>query len=94
MKKEVELREYFENLKPISPDKEWSEKLLLRVKEERSGKQIYFRGSWVLLAIFVLLLVNLLAISKGWKDEISRNNSADLKRIATEYLITSNSSNY
>lgn len=94
MKKEVNLFEHFERLNSIEPSAEWNEKLLHRI-EETSTKKLDFSGSrWALYTIFLLLAINLLSFSKSWLNERSQLNAANMRNIASEYLITSNSSKF
>ncbi len=86
MKKEVNLFEQFERLNSIEPSAEWNERLLRRLDEKGSKKPVS-GGRWVLYAIFLLLAINLLTVSKSWLNERSQQNAANLRNIASEYLI-------
>ena len=94
MKKEVNLIEQFERLNSIEPSAEWNERLMLQLNGPGVNKRGYFGGQWVVYALFLLLAINLVSITTSWLNERSNQNALNMRSIATEYLISSNSSNF
>lgn len=94
MGKELNLYDHFEHLKSIEPSAEWSESLKLRLRGKSLVRHNSSGGRWVIYAIFLLLAINLLSYSRDWLEESAQRNALNMKSIASEYLITSNSSNY
>jgi hypothetical protein len=94
MKKEVNLLEQFDRLNSIEPSAEWNKHLLHRLDETSLIKPDFSGRRWIFVAIFLLLTINLVAFSKSWLNERSQLNAANMKNIASEYLITSNSSKF
>ena len=94
MKKEVNLIEHFDHLNSIEPSAEWNKKLIHRLDESRRKKQDFSGSRWVLYAIFLLLAFNLVSFSKSWLNERSQLEAANMRNIASDYLITSNSSKF
>lgn len=94
MGKEVNLLERFEQLPTIEPSVEWKEKLMLRLEESNMKKQDTSGSRWAIYFLFLLLMVNVIAYSRDWWKENSQMNTVSMRSIATEYLITSNSSKF
>ena len=94
MKNTIDLLERFEEMKSIEPSAEWNEKLLFRIslpgakQDKNSGNRL------VLLAIFLILAINVFSLSKSWLQERSLQNDSSLRVIASEYLISTNSSKF
>ena len=94
MKREKNLLEKFDQLPTLEPSEDWTKQLMLRVGEpgrsgrSRSGARLVF------LAILILVVVNMISYTKSWLNERSRQDAYNMKNIAAEYLITSNSSKY
>jgi hypothetical protein len=94
MKKEVDLFEQFDSLNAIEPSAEWNEHLMMRLNGPGTKKNDYSGSKWVLYAIFLLLAINMVSITTSWLNERSQQNALNMRSIATEYLISSNSSKF
>jgi hypothetical protein len=94
MKKEINLFEQFDRLNAIEPSAEWNERLQLRLNGPCTKKSYYSGGRWMLYTIFLLLAINLVSITTSWLNERSQQNALNMRSIATEYLISSNSSKF
>ena len=94
MKNKIDLLERFEHLKSIDPSAEWNEKLLFRISHPGSKKHENRGSRLVLLALFLILAINIFSLSKNWFQERTLQNDTNLRVIASEYLISTNSSKY
>lgn len=94
MIKDNNLLEKLDHLDSIEPSAEWTDRLMYRM-DQIDMKSTGLPGSkLVLYAILLLLLVNIISFSKSWLNERSHQNSVNMKNIASEYLISTNSSKY
>ena len=94
MKNRIDLLERFEHMKSIEPTAEWNEKIMFRINQSDAKKDKNFGSRLVLFAIFLLLAINVFSVSKSWLQERSQQNTTNLKDIASEYLISTNSSKF
>lgn len=94
MKKEVNLFEQFDHLNAIEPSAEWNERLMKRLQGPGKKKNNYSGGQWALYAIFLLLAINVVSITTSWLNERAQQNALNMRSIAAEYLISSNSSKF
>jgi hypothetical protein len=94
MKNDRELLEKFDHLATLEPSAEWNRILMTRIDQAvahpagSNGSQI------VLISIILLIVVNIFSISKSWQETRSRQDNENMKLIASEYLISTNSSKY
>lgn len=94
MGKGINLIEKFDQLDSIDPSVGWDEKLWTKINRP-GNKNADLSGTRLLfVAILILLVFNLFSISKNWMDERSQLNKTSLRSIASEYLITTNSSKF
>ena len=94
MKNKIDLLERFEHLKSIEPSAEWNEKIMLRINQPDAKKDSNTGSMLVVFAIFLLLAINVFSVTKSWLNERSQQNGTNLRAIASEYLITTNSSKF
>jgi hypothetical protein len=94
MIKDNNLLEKFEQLDSIEPSTEWTDRLMYRMDQIDKKPAVLPGSKMVLYAILLLLLVNIISFSKSWLNERSQQNSLNMKNIASEYLISTNSSKY
>lgn len=88
------LFEHFEQMESIEPSPDWNDRLLSKIEQSVEKKEDHYFSRLVLIAIFLLLILNVFSLSKSYLREKSQMEMADMKRIASEYLISTNSSKY
>jgi len=88
------LFDQFDHLSSIEPSDNWDKELMKRV--ELSGKRSYkdHSGRLVIFVILLLLAFNIFSFSKSWMSEQSLQSSNNLQNIASDYLISTNSSKF
>ena len=91
---EKDLLEQFENLHSIEPSEEWNDKLLQRLNSPHHAKGNTTALKMALIAVVVLLAFNIFSITKMTPRENRQQESTNLRSIANEFLIYSNSSKY
>jgi len=94
MGKRINLIDKFDQLDSIDPSAGWDEKLLSKINQPRYKRADYSGTRLIFFAALILLVFNLFSISKNWINERSERNRTNLKYIASEYLITTNSSKF
>jgi hypothetical protein len=94
MVKRISLIDKFDQLDSIDPSAGWEEKLLLKINNPQTKNADYSGTRLLFFAILILFIFNLFSVSKNWMNERSRQNITNLKNIASEYLITTNSSKF
>ena len=94
MKRERDLLDKFEHLPSIEPSADWNRELMSRIDQSGASVHDHSVRKLVLFAILILLAVNIFSLSKSWLNERSLQNNDNLKEIAAEYMITTNSSKF
>jgi hypothetical protein len=94
MKREQNLLDRFDQLSSIEPSENWDRQLMNRV--QLSGRRSHkdYSGRLVLYVILLLLAFNIFSFSKSWMNEQSLQSSNNLRNIASDYLISTNSSKF
>jgi hypothetical protein len=94
MKSSINLLEQFDGLGYIEPSTDWNDRLLKRLesKKRRSGRSK--ANQMLLLTILVLLAVNLFTYTRSFWVDVREQKNNNYKKIASEFLITTNSSKY
>jgi len=91
MKNRIDLLERFEHLKSIEPTAEWNEKIMLRINQPDANKDSNTGSQLVMFVIFLLFAINVFSVTKSLLNERSQQNHTNLRIIASEYLISTNS---
>lgn len=94
MKNKINLLERFEQLGSIEPTAEWNERVMFRISQPDIKKGKNFDSRLVLAAILLLLAINVFAVTRSWLHEKSQQDGSNLRDIASEYLISTNSSKF
>ena len=94
MKKGINLLEQFDQLPILEPSAEWQEQLLTRTNQTGSKSNELLSLRLVYIAIALLLVVNILSLTRSWLNDKAQQESINLRTLASEYLISSNSSTY
>lgn len=94
MKKGVNPLDKFDQILSIEPSAEWDGKLLQKINQTRAKRMELTGNRLLLLVVLLLVAMNIFSFSKSWLNDQSAQNRDNLKSIAAEYLITTNSSKY
>ncbi|MEI7423600.1 MAG: hypothetical protein WCK18_15965 [Prolixibacteraceae bacterium] len=94
MKNKIDLLDRFEHLESIEPTAEWNERVMFKINQPAANKEKNFGSRLVLFAIFLLLAINVFSVTKSWLQERSLQDGSNLRVIASEYLISTNSSKF
>jgi len=94
MKKGINLLEQFDQLTPLEPTAEWSDQLLERISQSDSKSYDLQSRRLFYLVVAFLLAANALSLTRSWLNDRSQQNSMDLKTLASEYLISTNSAKF
>lgn len=94
MGKSINLIEKFDQLDSVEPSAGWEEKVLLKINGPRKKDKDFSGIRLFFLAMILLLAFNIFSISKSWLNERTQQNRTNLMCIASEYLITTNSSKF
>ena len=94
MERAEKILAHLDHLESIEPSAEWNHRLMSRInaREHRINKINFI--SILLIATFFLAAINLLSLTTGRHQNMARENSNELKNIASDFLITTNSSKY
>jgi len=94
MEREKELLDKYDCLPSVEPSAEWNKKLMARITGSGKQQSGYKESKLVLFAVILLIFINLLSFSKYFLEARSIQNNENMKLVATEYLISTNSSKY
>ncbi|MBA3665508.1 MAG: hypothetical protein H0W61_15045 [Bacteroidetes bacterium] len=94
MKKDKNILEQFENLTPLEPSAEWDKGLWEKLDRPYTKQDSGPFTRIVLLGLLFLLSLNVYYICGDLLSDKKTQTSSKLKTIASEYLISTNSSNY
>ena len=86
--------EFFDLLMPIEPSVNWEGKLQQRIQRSEHRPIEYSGSRMLVLTILILLAFNLFSFSKNWLNERSLQSNKNMRNIAAEYLISTNSSKF
>ena len=86
----MNILEQFDHLESIEPTAEWNQRLMQRIDKTSQHEEKPHAGTFIMLAIVVLLAFNLFSFTKSYLNDRALQNSIALKNIATDYLITTN----
>jgi hypothetical protein len=94
MKRKPYLYEQFDQLTSIEPSINWDKELMKRVQQSGRISPRDHSGRLVIVAILLLLAFNIFSFSKSWMNEQSLQSSNNLRNIASDYFISTNSSKF
>lgn len=94
MKNRIDLLEQFEHLPSIEPSAEWNEKVMSRISQPGANQDKNSGSRLVLFAILLLLAINVFSLTRSWLQDKSQQDGSNLRVIASEYLISTNSSKF
>ena len=94
MEKGTNLLEQFDKLPTIEPSGEWGEQLLTRINQSGTKSHEILSLRLVYLAVVLPLAVNIFSLTRSWINERSQQESMNLKTLASEYLISTDSSKF
>ena len=94
MKKGINLLEQFDQLAPLEPSAAWNDQLLERISQSDSKSHDLQSRRLFYLVIALLLAVNVLSLTRSWLNDWSKQNSMEMKTLASEYLISTNSAKF
>ena len=92
MKNGTNLLDQFDQLPTIEPSPEWREQLLTRIHQPGMKSHELLNRRLVYLAVVVLLAVNIFSLTRIWLNDRAQEDSMSLRTLASEYLISTNSS--
>jgi len=94
MKNGTNLLDQFDQLPSLEPSSEWQEQLLKRIHQPGTKSQELLSRKLVYLAVVLLLAVNIFSLTRIWLNDRAQQDSMNLRTLASEYLISTNSSKY
>lgn len=94
MKKDLNLLEKFDLLVPIEPSDNWDRKFHQRLQRSERKPAVDSGSRLMIFAILLLLAFNLFSFSNNWLKERSLQSSNNMRNIASDYLISTNSSKF
>jgi len=94
MKKEKNILEVFEELKPIEVQENWKDSLLVKLENAKGKKYKTAGNKLTYILILIIVALNFVLYFEYVKVNSETSDINGLKEIESEFLIKSSSSNY
>jgi hypothetical protein len=94
MNKKDNILNQFENIPLIEPSSEWNNQLLQKFDDANRVSPGLSVTRLVMVALVALLILNIFSFSKNILNASRQTSSNNMKKIATEFLISTNSSKF
>lgn len=92
MDKNEELFALFDSMPEQELPKEWEEKLMLRIKNQK--REIFNAGTGSITVVCLIAVVNLSFYALNFVGTNSKTHSQNMKLLANEFLVSTSSSKY
>ena len=86
--------EYFESLETLEPSEEWNTKLLQKLAHSKRVSVKGVTNYLIIVLMLVIMSLNVYAVSGSLISYRQKQNTMTLKNIASEILISTDSSKY